>query len=211
MFRTWLLSGHYNSQCNCPGPGEAGHTHHLWKCFPRWWGRHRGKEECSHKHSKALLRWDFWLHTGPPQQKPEFRFQQTMWLLQQQDQPLTQYCCSLSTAHLATSVTKWDRFIKLSPLFPIAMVHLQGESLLKDADTGITASFGTGSSRVLSLETVSAGTADCRCWSCRSTARCCQVGLQFSGSHELKEELRKKSPSKKKEVRILTPNFHHQS
>lgn len=26
MFRTWLLSGHYNSQCNSPGPGGWTHS-----------------------------------------------------------------------------------------------------------------------------------------------------------------------------------------
>lgn len=50
-------------------------------------------------------------------------FQQMMQLLQHQGWPFIQNSCSLSTAQMATLVTKQDRFIKKSPIFPTAQVH----------------------------------------------------------------------------------------
>lgn len=147
---------------------------------------------------------------GPPQQKrergPGSSFQRTMHLLQHQDQPLIQYYCSLPTAHPATSVTKWDRFIKQCPLFPTSQVHLQRKPHLHAAVTGITASLGTGSSRVLSLETSSAGISNCPCWSCGSSA-CCQLGLQFFGSHELRRRVDERKSKQEIKGYNSGPNF----
>lgn len=129
-----------------------------------------------------------------------------MWLLQHQGQPFIQYYCSPSTAQLAASGTKWDGFIKQSPLFPIAQVHLQGKSLLHAAVAGVTASLGTGYSRVLSLGTSIAGTSDHRCWNCKGSA-CCESGLQFSGSCELKTRVDKRKSKQGRGGHSSDPNF----
>lgn len=170
----------------------AGHTHHLWKRFPTSEALRKGgafSEACkgfaevrflaSHRTASAEARGQFPTNDAAASAtRPAFH--------------AILFHCSPGKL-----VTKQDRFIKLPPLFPTAILHLQGESFLQATDTWITASFGTGPCRAVPLEMTSAGTADCHCWSCRSGACHCQLHLKFSGSHKLKEELMKKSPSKK--------------
>lgn len=124
-------------------------------------------------------------------------FQQMMQLLQHQGWPFIQNSCSLSTAQMATLVTKQDRFIKKSPIFPTAQVHLWGKSPLHAAATGTISSLGTGSSRVLSSGTASAGTYSCCCWSCQRPA-CCPLGLQFSGSCELRRRVHRRTSNQER-------------
>lgn len=86
----------------------AGHTHHLWKCFPRSEALRKGGEAW-----KGFTEVRFLASHRSTSAEARVQFPEMMWLLQQQDQPFMQYYCSLSTAHLANSVTNWDRFIKL--------------------------------------------------------------------------------------------------
>ena len=85
-------------------------------------------------------------------------------------------------------------------------VQLWGEPLLHAAVAEVAASLGTGSARVPSSEMSCAGTSSHRCWSCQRSA-CCQPGLQFSGSHKLKNRVDERNV--KQEIRGYNsdPNF----
>lgn len=177
-FRTQLLRGHCNSHL---GPTDAC-FHHFAKCFPRWQVRAPGKEESSDKLCLGdLPHFTQHLLSSSKSRIPFLMNGAAALALRanSQSELLTVHCSACNFCNNTGCVYQ--------PHFsPTAQIYLQGKSTLYAKAAGIKAYLWTDFSRILSLAMSRADTSYWLFWSCKNSA-CHQLGLQFSGSSELRK------------------------